>query len=173
MGLVAPQHVVSSQTRYQACVPCTGRQILNHWTTREVLYSLNFNILGHKQFTEKPENDGIVFLLSLKTNQMGRNTCILLITKQFNANHQSMLNKDFLNTQTSTWSPIHAQNCSVSSKVNVFIISTNVYYQSQKWTQPVVKLIANPLPLLENISQNPLVIDQQCYILKTIKNERH
>ena len=35
-GLVAPQHVGSSQTRDQTCVPCTGRQILNHWTTREV-----------------------------------------------------------------------------------------------------------------------------------------
>ena len=31
-----PQHVGSSQTRDQTCVPCTGRCILNHWTTREV-----------------------------------------------------------------------------------------------------------------------------------------
>ena len=36
MGLVAPQHVGSSRTRAQTCVPCTGRQILNHGTTREV-----------------------------------------------------------------------------------------------------------------------------------------
>ena len=35
-GLVAPQHVGSSQTRDQTCGPCIGRQILNHWTTREV-----------------------------------------------------------------------------------------------------------------------------------------
>ena len=28
----------SSQTRDQTCVPCIGRQILNHWTTREVQY---------------------------------------------------------------------------------------------------------------------------------------
>ena len=34
--LVAPQPVRSSQTREQSCVPCIGRQILNHWTTREV-----------------------------------------------------------------------------------------------------------------------------------------
>ena len=27
---------LSSQTRVQTCVPCLGRQILNHWTTREV-----------------------------------------------------------------------------------------------------------------------------------------
>ena len=33
---VAPQHVGSSQTRDQTHVPCTGRQSLNHWTTREV-----------------------------------------------------------------------------------------------------------------------------------------
>ena len=34
---VAPRHVGSSQTRDQTRVPCIGRQILNHWTTREVL----------------------------------------------------------------------------------------------------------------------------------------
>ena len=36
-GLVAPQHVESSRTRDQASVCCTGRWVLNHWTTREVL----------------------------------------------------------------------------------------------------------------------------------------
>ena len=36
-GLVAPWHVGSSQIRDQICVSHTGRQILNHWTTREVL----------------------------------------------------------------------------------------------------------------------------------------
>ena len=36
MGLVALRHVEFSQTRDQTCVPCIGRQILNHWTTREV-----------------------------------------------------------------------------------------------------------------------------------------
>ena len=35
-GLVAPWHVASSQTRDQTRVPCMGRWILNHWTTREV-----------------------------------------------------------------------------------------------------------------------------------------
>ena len=33
--LVVPRHVGSSQTRAQTCVPCIGRQILNHCTTRE------------------------------------------------------------------------------------------------------------------------------------------
>ena len=37
-GLVALWHVESSRTRDQSCVPCTGRQILNHWTTREILF---------------------------------------------------------------------------------------------------------------------------------------
>ena len=36
MGLVAPEHVKSSWTRDQIHVPCFGRQILNHWATREV-----------------------------------------------------------------------------------------------------------------------------------------
>ena len=39
MGLVAPQHVGSSQTRAQTRVPCIGRQILNHCATREALPS--------------------------------------------------------------------------------------------------------------------------------------
>ena len=34
-GLVAPRHVGSSQTRARTCVPCIGRQTLNHCTTRE------------------------------------------------------------------------------------------------------------------------------------------
>ena len=36
-SLVAPQDVRPSQTRDRTCVPCIGRQILNHWTTREAL----------------------------------------------------------------------------------------------------------------------------------------
>ena len=35
-GLVASQHVGSSRTRDRTRVPCIGRQILNHRTTREV-----------------------------------------------------------------------------------------------------------------------------------------
>ena len=34
--LVASWHMLSSQTKDQTRVPCTGRQILNHWITREV-----------------------------------------------------------------------------------------------------------------------------------------
>ena len=35
-GLMLPWHVESSWTRDRTSVPCIGRQILNHWTTREV-----------------------------------------------------------------------------------------------------------------------------------------
>ena len=35
-GLVALRHVESSQTRDQACVPCIGRWIHIHYSTREV-----------------------------------------------------------------------------------------------------------------------------------------
>ena len=35
VGLVAPRHVGSSRTRARTCVPCIGRRILNHCTTRE------------------------------------------------------------------------------------------------------------------------------------------
>ena len=36
-GLAAPRHVGFSQTRTRTRVPCIGRQILNHCTTREAL----------------------------------------------------------------------------------------------------------------------------------------
>ena len=36
-GPVALQHVGSSQTRARTRVPCIGRQILNHWATKEAL----------------------------------------------------------------------------------------------------------------------------------------
>ena len=34
-GPAAPRHVGSSQTRARTCVPCIGRQTLNHCATRE------------------------------------------------------------------------------------------------------------------------------------------
>ena len=37
-GLVALRHVGSSWTRDQSHAPCIDRQILNHWTTREILH---------------------------------------------------------------------------------------------------------------------------------------
>ena len=37
MTLVASWDVGSPRIRDQTCIPCTGRQIPNHWTTREVL----------------------------------------------------------------------------------------------------------------------------------------
>ena len=49
MGLVALQPVESSPTNDRTCVPCSGRWILNHWTTREVhiyLFELVFFFFG-------------------------------------------------------------------------------------------------------------------------------
>ena len=39
-GLAALQRVESSRTKDQTHVPCIGRWILNHWTSREVLLSI-------------------------------------------------------------------------------------------------------------------------------------
>ena len=47
-GPVTPRHVGSSQTRAGTCVPCIGRQILNHCATREALCIL---LLGHILYT--------------------------------------------------------------------------------------------------------------------------
>ena len=41
-GPVAPRHVGSSQTRARTRVPCIGRQILNHCTTREALVNFKY-----------------------------------------------------------------------------------------------------------------------------------
>ena len=46
-GLIAPWRVGSSWTKNQTCVPCIGRWILNHWTTREVPA---FNILNRNVY---------------------------------------------------------------------------------------------------------------------------
>ena len=43
LGLVAPWHVGSSWTRDQTHVPCIGRQILNHWPPKKVLFLLFFD----------------------------------------------------------------------------------------------------------------------------------
>ena len=44
-GPVAPRHVGSSQTRARTRVPCTGRQTLNHYATREALYFIYYKLL--------------------------------------------------------------------------------------------------------------------------------
>ena len=46
IGLAAPQHVESFWTRDQTCVPCTGRLILIHCTTREVPQFIYLNLLS-------------------------------------------------------------------------------------------------------------------------------
>ena len=45
-GLIAPGHVESSQIRDRTCVPCIGRWMLNHWTTREVPYIFKFQLIS-------------------------------------------------------------------------------------------------------------------------------
>ena len=47
MGLVAPWHEGLSQTRNQTLVPVIGRQILNHWPTREALSYLSVTTANH------------------------------------------------------------------------------------------------------------------------------
>ena len=40
--LSCPRHAKSFQTRDQTYIPCIGRQILNHWTTKEVQFYSTF-----------------------------------------------------------------------------------------------------------------------------------
>ena len=58
MGLVAPQHVGSSQTRARTHVPCTGKRFLNHCVTREfpiLSFFLNFTIINIYYYNEVEE----------------------------------------------------------------------------------------------------------------------
>ena len=58
MGLGAPGHVGSSQTRDQTHVLSIGRQILMHWTTREIQYffSLFLTLLCQKAKVNSAES---------------------------------------------------------------------------------------------------------------------
>ena len=72
-GLVAPWQVGSSQTRAQTCVPCIGKQILNHWTTREVRFqSFFFCMYGSTLIKEiSPEYSLEGLMLKLKFQHFG------------------------------------------------------------------------------------------------------
>ena len=43
-GLAAPRHVGSSRSRDRTCVSWIGRQILSHWTTRQVQFFYSFKL---------------------------------------------------------------------------------------------------------------------------------
>ena len=51
-GLDVPHHVESSRTRDRTCVPCIGRWILYHWTTREVPHYLILDCLSNLNFVD-------------------------------------------------------------------------------------------------------------------------
>ena len=51
MGLVAPRHVGSPQTRARTHVPCIGSQILNHCATREA--QSKYSLVIYFNFTNK------------------------------------------------------------------------------------------------------------------------
>ena len=58
-GLVGLQHVESSRSRDRTHVPCVGRQILNHCTTREVQIQEDIlNDLSQSELLERTPLDG-------------------------------------------------------------------------------------------------------------------
>ena len=71
-GLVAQWHVGSSWTRAQTRVPCTGRQILNHCTTREVpkFFNISF-ILRVRRFFSQSHHESNSYLV-LMTRKMAQ-----------------------------------------------------------------------------------------------------
>ena len=100
MGLLAPRHVGSSQTRAWTHVPCSGKQILNHRTTREVPdgYVLNLIKRIYKKHATNIILDGEILKVFLP--EIMNRTCILIITifknteLQYLANAISQKNKN-------------------------------------------------------------------------------
>ena len=74
MGLVAPRHVGSSQTRARTRVPCIGRQTLNHCTTREApeLVFKRKVFIGHVTWRSST-NAGFSVALSWHPNLITKN----------------------------------------------------------------------------------------------------
>ena len=64
VGLVALQHVGSSQTRNQTHVPCTGRQILNHRTARRAPSSISWP-LGFDHKAKLTNRTGLRFCVGI------------------------------------------------------------------------------------------------------------
>ena len=64
MGLVAPRHMGSSQTRAQTRVPCIGRGVLNHYATREVPHVL-FNLESFLSYSTHKLNDSLNLMVKL------------------------------------------------------------------------------------------------------------
>ena len=87
-GLVAPWHVGSSWTRARTHVPCIGRQILNHCTTREAregcfLFCLlyhRFHILQELQLVNN-ENALEFFIVTLIVTQLAPGQCGSILCK--------------------------------------------------------------------------------------------
>ena len=73
LGLVALRHVGSPRTRARTRVPCIGRRILNHCTTREVpdrrLFSQLWAGIAHHQDPKKDKNQ---FICNEQINLCGK-----------------------------------------------------------------------------------------------------
>ncbi|KAG5205695.1 hypothetical protein JEQ12_018945 [Ovis aries] len=70
MGLVAPCHVESSQTRDRIHVPCIGRQILNPWTTSQL-----GTAVAEMRKRQQSQNEETPAVSQAPGNQRPNNTC--------------------------------------------------------------------------------------------------
>ena len=69
-GLVPLWHVESPRIRDQTCVPSIGRQILNHWTTREVQLPVFYYTHFNKEKIE-PHNTNLCMIMLLLSGRKG------------------------------------------------------------------------------------------------------
>ena len=89
VGLVAPWHVGSSRTRARTCVPCIGRRILNHCSTRGVPHSFNYGLqhltefglitAGLESFITQQESQPQVLLFPMQSLHL---FCLLVVSRK-------------------------------------------------------------------------------------------
>ena len=88
---------LSSRTRYQTCVPCDARQILDHWTTREVPINSFLNYL----FIALHTNPVAPGTITIKKNEIWfmviRSKCLIGILAIFLLKYKKIYNKLYQN----------------------------------------------------------------------------
>ena len=120
MGLVAPQHVGSSQTKNQTCVPIIVRRIIYHWATREALVVIIMIVVDIIDclITSPPPN---------RNYMRAEIVCFFCMIRAWPANTKLVLDKYTVSEWISQ----------ISSKMNVFLGELIEYLSHSDWVKGI------------------------------------
>ena len=96
-GLVAPWHVGSSQTRARIRVPCIGRRILNHCTTKEAQVSFPCSVFPTEDGNSQKVLDLLSVVLGKSQTFFAGSWCVLFSTEWSLSKRVSVPNNFILN----------------------------------------------------------------------------